>query len=73
MSCLCAYEDSPCIFLGYMDDEFGYQLWDLAKKWVIRSRDIVFMEEKTIANWVKEKSGSSSELIGRKQPEEVRT
>ena len=56
-----------------MDDEFGYQLWDLAKKWVIRSRDIVFMEEKTIANWVKEKSGSSSELIGRKQPEEVRT
>ena len=30
-----------CIFLGY-------QLWNLAEKKVIRSRDIVFMQEKTI-------------------------
>ena len=40
-----------CIFLGYDDDEFGYRLWNLPQKKVIRSRDIVFMEEKTIANW----------------------
>ena len=26
----------PCIFLGYDDDEFGYQLWNLAEKKVIR-------------------------------------
>ena len=30
------------------------------------------MEEKTIADWEKEKPGSSSELIGRKQPNEIR-
>ena len=41
----------PCIFLGYGDDEFGYWLWNLADKKVIRSRDIVFMEEKTIFDW----------------------
>ena len=40
----------PYIFLGYDDDEFGYRLWDIANKKVIRSRDIVFMEEKTIVN-----------------------
>ena len=40
----------PCIFLGYGDDEFGYRLWNLAEKKVIRSRDIVFMEEMTIAD-----------------------
>ena len=49
----------PCIFLGYSDEEFSYQLWDLADKKVIRSRDIVFMEEKTIVNWEKEKSDTS--------------
>ena len=41
----------PCIFLGYGDDEFGYRLWNLAEKKVIRSQDIVFMEEKTIVDW----------------------
>ena len=44
-----------CIFLGYGDDEFGYRLWNLAEKKVIRSRDIVFMEEKTITDWDTEK------------------
>ena len=39
----------PCIFLGYGEDEFGYRLWDLIEKKVIRSRDIVFMEEKIIS------------------------
>ena len=41
----------PCIFLDYGDEEFGYQLWDLAEKKVIRSRDIIFMEEKMIIDW----------------------
>ena len=40
-----------CLFLGYGEDDFGYRLWDLIDKKVIRSRDIVFMEEKMIANW----------------------
>ena len=31
-----------CIFLGYSNEEFGYMLWDLATKKIIRSRDVVF-------------------------------
>ena len=50
----------PCIFLGYGEDEFGYRLCDLIDKKVIKSRDIVFMEEKTIADWETENTGSSS-------------
>ena len=33
-----------CIFVGYGDVEFGYKLWDLEKKKMIRSRDVVFYE-----------------------------
>ena len=50
----------PFIFLGYDEDEFDYRLWDLIDKKVIKSRDIVFMEEKTIADWETEKTGTSS-------------
>ena len=50
----------PCIFLGYGDDEFGYRLWDLAEKKVIRSRDIVFMEEKTMIVWENEKKSPTT-------------
>ena len=45
-----------CLFLGYDEDEFGYRLWDLIYKKVIRSQDIVIMEEKTIADWEMEKT-----------------
>ena len=45
-----------CLFLGYGKDEFGYRLWDLIDKKVIRSRDIIFMEEKTIVDWEMENS-----------------
>ena len=41
-------KSKPCIFMGYSEDEFGYILWDLIDKKVVRSRDIVFMENKTI-------------------------
>ena len=54
-----------CIFLAYDDDEFGYRLWDLAEKKVIRSCGIVFMEEKTIADWESEKKIVSSESTNR--------
>ena len=43
-------KSSPCIFLGYGDDEFNYRLWNLVEKKVIQSRDVVFMEEKIIAD-----------------------
>ena len=42
-------KSKPCIFQGCSDsDEFAYRLWDLLDKTVVRSRDIVFMEDKTI-------------------------
>ena len=50
-----------CIFLGYNDYEFGYRLWNVAEKIVVRSRDIVFIEEKTIANRESKKKTSISE------------
>ena len=52
----------PCIFLGYSKDEFGYRLWDLFDKNVVRSRDIVFMEDKTIEDRRQQKLVSSSQL-----------
>ena len=62
-----------CIYLGYGEDEFSYRIWDLINKKVIRSRDIVFMEENTIADWETEKSGSSSDPIKKRNTDEVRT
>ena len=44
-------KSNRCIFLGYSEDEFGYKLWDLLDKKVVRSHDIVFMEDKTIEDW----------------------
>ena len=52
----------PCIFLGYGNDEFGYRLWNLAEIKVIRSRDIVFMEEKKIVDWEIENKSPTTEL-----------
>ena len=37
-----------CIFLGYGDDKFGYKLWDLKNRKLIRSRDVVFKEDQTV-------------------------
>ncbi|KAC9553688.1 hypothetical protein E3N88_45637 [Mikania micrantha] len=38
----------PCIFLGYGQDEFGYRLYDPVLKKLVRSRDVVFMEDQTL-------------------------
>ena len=37
-------DDKPkqCIFLGCNHLDFGYKLWDLLNKKIIRSKDIVF-------------------------------
>ena len=39
------------IFEGYSEDEFGYRQWNLLDKKVMRTIDIVIMEEKTIEDW----------------------
>ena len=54
-------KSKPCIFLGYSEDEFGYKTWDLLDKKVIRSRDIIFMEDKTIEDSRQQKPKTSSQ------------
>ena len=39
---------NECIYLGSPKDEFGYRLWDPIKKKIVRSRDVVFIEDQTI-------------------------
>ena len=38
-----------CIFLGYSNEEFGYRLWDPTTKQIIKSKDVIFFEDRTIA------------------------
>ena len=54
-------KSKPCIFLGYSEDEFGYRMWDLLDKKVMRSRGIVFLEDKTIKDWKQQKSKPASQ------------
>ena len=42
--------------MGYLEDEFGNIPWDLVDKKAVRSRGIVFMEEKKIEDWKQPKS-----------------
>ena len=35
----------PCIFLGYGHEEFGYRKWDPMSRKIVRSRDVVFLED----------------------------
>ncbi|PKI73141.1 hypothetical protein CRG98_006483, partial [Punica granatum] len=50
-----------CIFLGYAHEEFGYRFWDPDNKKIIRSRDVVFLEDQTIEDLQKlEKAKVSS-------------
>ena len=52
-----------CIFLGYAHDEYGYRLWDPVDKKIIRSRDVVFIEDQTIEDIEKaEKTTSSGQI-----------
>lgn len=37
-----------CIFIGYGQDEFSYRCYDSVQKKVIRSHDVIFVEDQTI-------------------------
>ena len=37
-------KSKKCTFIGYGVDDFGYRLWDLKNRKIIRSRDAVFNE-----------------------------
>ncbi|RDX67889.1 hypothetical protein CR513_53184, partial [Mucuna pruriens] len=57
-----------CIFIGYSHDEYGYRMYDLIEKKLVKSRDVQYMENQTIEdiNKVKkttsEKDNSFSEI-----------
>ncbi|RVW34206.1 Retrovirus-related Pol polyprotein from transposon TNT 1-94 [Vitis vinifera] len=56
----------PCVFIGYGQDELGYRFYDPVQKKLVRSRDVVFMEDHTIQDIEKTKpmeSQHSSDLI----------
>ncbi|CAL1403471.1 unnamed protein product [Linum trigynum] len=37
----------PSIFMGYGREEFGYRLWDPIARKIVRSRDVIFLEDET--------------------------
>ena len=50
-----------CIFIGYGHDEFSYRFYDPVEKKLVRSRDVIFVEDQTIEDIGKtEKSESLS-------------
>ena len=53
-----------CIFIGYGLDEFCYRLYDPIGKKLVRSRDIIFMENQTIEDIKKEEKVESSSFDG---------
>ncbi|CAL5331695.1 unnamed protein product [Camellia sinensis] len=67
---------TPCIFIGYGDEEFGYRFWDLKNKKVIRSRDAVFQEGQTFEDFgqpAKPKVDDVSEIIPNPAPSQHAT
>ena len=54
----------PCIFLGYGHEEFGYRLWDPMSRKIVRSRDVVFLEDQLVDDGDKVEKASSFFEIG---------
>ena len=47
-----------CICIRYGDEEFGYRPWDSKKQKIVRSKDVVFHEHKTIEDMKKNVRGA---------------
>ncbi|KAL9437320.1 hypothetical protein AB3S75_023224 [Citrus x aurantiifolia] len=47
-------------FLGYGHEEFRYKLWELLAKKLIRSRDVVFLEDQIVSDAEKSDESQSS-------------
>ncbi|CAJ2642124.1 unnamed protein product [Trifolium pratense] len=46
-------KSKQCLFMGYGNEQFGYKLWDPIDKKIIRSRDVIFLEDQTIEDFDK--------------------
>ena len=53
----------PCIFLGYGHEEFGYRIWDPSSRKIVKSGDVVFLEDQLIDYGDKVEKASSSRAI----------
>ena len=56
-------KSKECIFLGYGHEEFGYRLWDPVARKLIRSRDVVFLEDQIVSDEEKNDESQSSPKI----------
>ncbi|RDY13360.1 putative protein, chloroplastic, partial [Mucuna pruriens] len=50
-----------CIFIGYGNDEYGYRMYDLVEKKLVKSHDVQFMEDQTIED-IDKKDNSLPEI-----------
>ena len=53
-----------CIFVGYGQDEFGYRFYNPVTKKLVRSRDVVFMENQIIQDIEKSEVSESDDSDG---------
>ncbi|GKV40824.1 hypothetical protein SLEP1_g48425 [Rubroshorea leprosula] len=52
-----------CVFLGYGDEEYGYRLWDLKNRKLMRTRDVVFIENETVEDSKKQDDSEHTQEI----------
>ena len=52
------YKATPCIFLGYSEEEFDYILWDPKVKKFIRSKGMIFHEDQTLGDSDEQRGGA---------------
>ncbi|KAI4334662.1 hypothetical protein L6164_013380 [Bauhinia variegata] len=53
-----------CVFIGYGHDDFGHRFYDLVEKKLVRSRDVIFMEDQSIEDIDKAEKSKSSSVSG---------
>ena len=51
-----------CIFIRYRTDEYGYRFWDPENHKILRSKDLVFNEQKPNKDLQTERSTSENDL-----------
>ncbi|GKV38830.1 hypothetical protein SLEP1_g46695 [Rubroshorea leprosula] len=52
-----------CVFLGYGDEEYGYRLWDLKNRKLMRTRDVVFIENEMVEDSNKQDDSEDTQEI----------
>jgi hypothetical protein len=56
-------KSEKCIFIGYNDRRMGYKLFNPITKKVIMNRDVIFEEDKKVANEIRIKKESNGSIL----------